>query len=110
MPMVDIDFLVAEYDKDIPVALVEYKWETRTPRLYGHNYQALRELAERAKIPFFVCGYKGDLTIWYVHACNKLALKALKTSRQEWTEEEYVTFLYQLKGLTIPENIRVNLY
>ena len=110
MPMVDIDLLVAEYDKRIPVALVEYKWETRTPRLSGPNYQVLQELANRARVPFFVCGYKGDFTRWYVHAGNKLALDALKASRQEWTEEEYVTFLYQLKGLTIPENIRINLY
>lgn len=109
MPMVDIDLLVAEYDKRIPIVLVEYKWETRTPRLSGANYQVLRKLADRAGIPFFVCGYKGDFTRWYIHAGNKLALDPLKASHQEWTEEEYVTFLYQLKGLTIPENIRVNL-
>ena len=109
MPMVDIDLLVVEYDKRIPIALVEYKWETRTPRLYGANYEALRELADRARIPFFVCGYKSDFTRWYVHAGNKQSQELLKTTRQEWAEEEYVTFLYQLKGLTIPENIRVNL-
>lgn len=106
MPMVDIDLLVAEYDKCIPIALVEYKWETHTPRLSGANYQVLRELANRANIPFFVCGYKGDLTRWYLYPANKLALKVLP-SHTDYTEEEYVTFLYQLKGLTIPENIRV---
>lgn len=110
MPMVDIDFLVAEYDKSIPVALVEYKWESRTPRLSGANYKTLRELADRARIPFFVCGYKGDFTKWYVYAGNKLALEALGATYKEWTEEQYVAFLYKLKGLTIPENVRVNLF
>lgn len=110
MPMVDIDFLVAEYDKSIPVALVEYKWETRTPRLSGASCKTLRELADRARIPFFVVGYKGDFTEWYVYAGNKLALKALEITYREWTEEQYVTFLYKVKGLTIPENVKVKLF
>ena len=64
-PAVDIDFLLIEYDKSIPKALIEYKEIRAKPQRASHpSYRAIIHLADAAHLPFFAVRYKqyGD---WY---------------------------------------------
>ncbi len=97
-PAIDIDFLLLEYDVGKAIALVEYKHEKATQPQFTHpSYRALKDLSDRAGISAFVVRYADDFSWWQATALNSLGEKWLpKTKRM--TEEEWVAFLYQLRG------------
>ena len=104
-PAVDLDFLLLEYDRGTPSALIEYKNEHAKPQ-YASNpsYQALSELGKRADIPTFVCRYKDDFSIWTVIPLNDVAKEHLP-KRKEMNEPDYVRFLYRLRGRECPQSV-----
>jgi hypothetical protein len=102
---VDLDFLFLEYDKGEPVAIVEYKHENAAPQYASHpTYQAMIRLGTRAGVPVFAARYQNDFTLWTITPLNKLAQSRLP-ERRSMTEREWVTFLYELRGYTPPDDL-----
>lgn len=66
-PGVDLDFVMAEYNHGLPVAIVEYKANGAFIPDFNHaTYRALRALADRYRddpLPFLVAFY--DPTAWW---------------------------------------------
>lgn len=106
-PMVDIDFLVCEYDQRKVVALIEYKFYQGFWRRPDASYEALQDLADRARVPFFLVYYVKE-PVWYfsVFACNNLARVLVHEPLIGLTEERYVAGLYVLRHRQIPPNVR----
>ena len=104
-PAVDLDFLFLEYDRGKAVALVEYKHEMAPPQIAAHpTYQAMRDLADRAGIPFFACRYKGDFSSFLVVPLNDISKRRLP-ERMTMTECGWVSFLYKIRGRIVPSNL-----
>jgi hypothetical protein len=78
MPATDLDFVLVEYDRARPAAIVEYKHERALVcNAYNTSIAALRVLADGAAIPLFVAQYNEGFTRWTVLAINRFAA--------EWT-------------------------
>lgn len=104
-PAVDLDFLFLEYDKGKAVALVEYKHERAQPQYATHpTYQALIDLGTRADVPVFACRYSDDFSEWNIVPLNTIALGWLP-ERQTMTEQEWVFFLYRIRGYKPPKSL-----
>jgi len=104
-PAVDLDCLFLEYDKGQPTAIIEYKNEKAAPQFASHpTYQAMINLGTRASIPVFAARYKTDFSTFAVVPLNNIA-KSRLPERKEMTEREWVTFLYELRGYTPPEQL-----
>lgn len=104
-PAVDLDFLFLEYDKGKAVALVEYKHERAAIQHAIHpTYQAMIDLGNRASIPVFACRYKNDYSEWIVTPLNGIARKFL-SERKAMTEREWVSFLYEIRGYSVPKEV-----
>ena len=104
-PAVDLDFLFLEYDKGKAVALVEYKHELALVQHSTHpTYQAMIDLGNRASIPVFGVRYADDFTWWRVTPLNSCA-KTFCEEQTTMTEEEWVTFLYHIRGYELPDSI-----
>ena len=98
LPMVDIDWLVTEYDSAMPAAIVEYKNEKAKPADPKHpSYRAIKWLADMAGIPFFACRYASDFSWWLVVPLNEKAKEFLRF-RKKMTQEEYIHFMYSVRG------------
>ena len=116
-PMMDVDFLAIEYNRLIPVAIIDYKCE-KDMSSNEAGYTVLKKLGDMAGIPSFWVRYKEDLTEFSINPINDAA-KNLKYRRpdgiedqifannkaQKLTEIRYVGFLYWLRGATIPNDI-----
>lgn len=104
-PAVDLDFLFLEYDRGKAVALVEYKHERAKPQMPIHpTYQAMKDLADRAGVPFFACRYKGDFSEFLVVPLNENARRILPL-RTPMSEAGWVSFLYKVRGREVPKGI-----
>ena len=102
VPAADIDFLLAEYDAGEPRALVEYKHERAAlVSAKSANLHVLSRLADRAALPAFVVRYGDDLSWFRVRALNERARDMLPET-QDMTEDEYVEFLYLVRGRIPP--------
>ena len=101
-PMVDIDFLALEYDEGKAAAIVEYKHENAAPQYASQpSYRAIIDLGDRAGVPVFAVRYADDFSWWRVIPLSCGAKKIL-ASVQSMTEEQWVTFLYRLRGRDVP--------
>ena len=113
VPAVDIDFLVIEYDRCAPKALIEYK----TVSLMGGwtpdaNAKTLQTAANLMAVPFYVFFY--DTSDWTFYRCH-LEAHGLKNATpgpvpldripDKMSEAEFVRLLYWLRGrrLTIEQ-------
>ena len=98
-PAVDVDFLLVEYDRAEPAAIIEYKKYNAAAVNPDHpSMRALSSLGERAGLPFFIVRYCIDEPGNYVTTpANYVATRHLGGT-VEFTEEEYVNFLYKLRG------------
>ena len=106
-PAVDLDFLFLEYDKGKAVALVEYKHELALVQHSTHpTYQAMIDLGNRASIPVFGVRYADDFTWWRVTPLNSWA-KTFCEEQTTMSEEEWVTFLYHIRGYELPDSVFV---
>lgn len=105
LPAIDLDFILIELDRAKPVALVEYKGELSQPQLPSHpSYVALCELGDGAKLPVFACRYAHDFSWFRVVPLNARA-KVIVPRRRMMTERQYVTFMYNLRGVQPPESV-----
>ena len=97
-PAIDIDFLMLEYDLGEPIALVEYKNEHAKPQVASHpSYRALISLGNRASLPVFCVRYADDFSWWKIVPLNDHA-KEHCPARIKMTQQEYISFLYGLRG------------
>lgn len=104
-PAVDLDLLFLEYDKGMPVAIVEYKHENAPPQYASQpNYQALINLGNRADLPVFAVRYTNDFEWWEVVPLNELAKKWCP-ERKQMTESDWVRLLYQMRGYEPPQGL-----
>lgn len=90
----DIDWLVCPYDHSEPKALIEWKHEN-APKLAPDNpsISCMRELATRARVPFFVVRWCDDLSHFIVHPLNIWAWKFCTDGRKPMSEETFKRFL-----------------
>jgi hypothetical protein len=109
-PAVDIDFFV-EYDRGVPAAIVEYKHERAAPQDPRHStYRALGVLGVAddtgmfISLPFFAVRYTADFKTFFVVPINGSA-KVLLDSRTTMDEEQWVRFLYHLRGREMPDHL-----
>jgi hypothetical protein len=105
-PMVDIDFLVVEYDRARAKAIVEYKHEDAPPEQYASraNYLTLIDLGNRAGLPVLVARYAADFSWFWVTPLNDLA-RAFVPEADRLSEREWVELLYRLRGRSMPEGL-----
>ena len=113
VPAVDIDFLLCEYDRGIAQALIEYR-HINGKFLFDANCKAIRNLADRAGIPFFFVQYRyanDDGTMWveatvetetffWINPMNDLAEKLCPSfSNNDWLDEQaYRKWLHEIRG------------
>ncbi len=104
-PAVDLDFLLLEYDRGEPVALIEYKHQDAPPQYTSHpTLRAVISLGNRAAIPVFGVRYAKDFTWWAVVPLNAPAKKHLP-ERVTMSEIEWVTFLHEIRGYRLPADV-----
>lgn len=111
-PMVDIDFLVIDYDRCQVRALVEYKCGVRDdgiatapPDFARANYQTLINMADRLSVPMFVVYYDRARITFTVYPANRWA-QHLTTTPKIFSEVEWVERIYALSGRILPDNLR----
>lgn len=109
VPMTDIDFLAVEYSRKRAVMLVDYKAARPFPvNPQAANYTVLSQLASASGVPFVIVFYSPRLWWFYIHPMNSEA--AAQFGRGVWmSEREYVSALYDLRGLPIPSQIAAQL-
>ncbi len=101
-PAVDIDWLVVEYDRAEPVALIEYKHELAVVSGPADtNRMAIVALGDRAGLPVFCVRYKDDLSSFHVHPWNTAAFSALPETTF-LSEIHFVELLYRLRHRAVP--------
>jgi len=121
VPAMDLDFILAEYDKCVPVALIDYKHEHGTINLESANNRTLTALGDMASIPAFIVRYghsnqdgwwgevPEDSVPWFqIIALNSHAHTADLPSNANDTklsELVYVSWLYEMRGRKIPQDI-----
>lgn len=104
-PAVDIDFLMTEYDGERPCALVEYKaYQRRKINLETSGIRTVSALASMCGLPFFVVAYDSTQFWSYVKPMNARAAQWLP-DRAVMSEAQYVTFLYRIRGRSVPETV-----
>lgn len=87
------------------MALVEYKHEKAKTQHSSHpTYQAMIDLGNRAQVPVFGARYKDDFSSWQIVALNGCAKQWLP-ERVTFTEREWVTFLYRIRGYELPAEV-----
>ena len=96
-PARDIDFLMVESDKRLPVALVDYKHVNASEsEVNSREHEPIINMADKCEIPFFIVLYD-DVRWWFtVIPKNKFAKEITKTVTL--TEHDYVWFQYELRG------------
>lgn len=105
VPAVDLDFLLIEYDRGMPSAIIEYKSEFAQEQWPSHpSYLALCSLGDRAELPVFVVRYAQNFSWWKIIPLNNVA-KRILPERVQVNELLYVSWLYNIRGLQPPKEI-----
>jgi hypothetical protein len=121
VPAMDLDFILAEYDRCVPIALIDYKHERATINLESANSRTLTALGDMAGIPAFIVqyGHSNQDGFWapvpehsvpwfQVIPLNSYAHTAGLPSNDNKTrlsELVFVSWLYELRGRKIPQGI-----
>ena len=105
-PAVDLDFVVAEYNHGLPVAIIEYKDSHAAPPNLDHpTYRALMALADGfsgGPLPFLVAVYCSTNWWFVVHPINEVAKRFYgHVSGIPITEQRFVRSLYLLRKRTL---------
>ena len=121
-PAMDIDFLMVEYDKCVPKAIIDYKHEHAVLDLINVGARTLAQLGNMAKIPAFIVQYghskqdgwwgevAEDSEPWFViWPINALATSFMENKVEKVDEIGFVTFLYDLRGREVPADIIGNI-
>ena len=121
VPAMDLDFVLAEYDRCVPVALIDYKHEHADSDLNTANIKTLTALGDMAGLPSFIVRYghsnqdgwwgevREDSVPWFqVIPLNNYAHGADLPSNDNNTklsELVFVSWLYDMRGRKIPQDI-----
>lgn len=96
-PAVDVDFLMVEYNRGKPCALIEYKRYTAAEVNPLHpSYQAIRLIADAANIPFAVSFCWPEIWAFQVVPINERAHEFFEIG-ELFSELEYVVRLYEMR-------------
>lgn len=105
-PGVDLDFVMAEYNKGKPVAIIEYKHcFAKEPHLTHPTYRALEELANNyapGSLPFMVVFYDPEYWTMRIIPVNETA-KAFYKGDLNMSEQEYVKSLYKMRNIVLQD-------
>lgn len=107
-PCCDIDAfeMVMEYDNARAVAILEHKRESEQWSRDSLTIRALTDLANRAGIIAAVVMYQEPTWAYRVYPLNQRARSAgLRDPYSEWTERQYVTWLYKVRNREIPSQV-----
>ena len=98
-PAVDLDFVLVEYNRGKPCALIEYKHKnTAEPNRNHPSYKALVALANGCKIPCLIAIYDPDDWTFKVIPLNSFAVKYYAGCEKEvLTEQRWVKSLLLLR-------------
>ncbi len=124
VPAMDLDFILAEYDRCVPVVLIDYKHERATINLDSANTKTLTALGDMAGIPAFIVRYghtnKSGWSDWWEvvppdsvswFQIIPLNIDAHATdmpshdNNTKLSELVYVSWLYDIRGRKIPQAI-----
>jgi len=121
VPAMDLDFILTEYDRCVPIALIDYKHEHGVINLESANTRTLIALGDMAGIPAFIVryghskqdGWWGDVpedsVPWFqviplnVYAHGKDMPS--NSNNTKLSELVFVSWLYELRGRKIPQDI-----
>lgn len=104
-PALDIDFLMLEYDRGVPSAIVEFKHEDAPQlRLEHPSIRTLNILCTRACIPLFLVRYADDFSWFYVTPGNYRANEYVPEP-VSLTEPEWIKLLYRCRGRNVPDEL-----
>jgi hypothetical protein len=102
VPFADLDFCGVTYDQLEPVALIDWKRNAAKGSTRSkHSLEAIRRLAKRASLPFFVVFYSEGQTWFAVHPHNEIAEGFCATSTR-YTPRDFVRFMFSLSGREAP--------
>ena len=115
VPATDVDFILCEYDRKTPKALIEHRHVNGSVR-FDANMTAIHNLANMAGLPFFIVQYRyedDDGTIWNdqhrtidtpayfrIIVGNETAAELWFTQEVDTyiNEDEYRAFLHEIRG------------
>jgi hypothetical protein len=103
-PAVDLDFLMCEFNRGVPVTLIDYKrYTANLAYTNGRTTDALSGFynARGEQLPFFMTRYWPDIWAFEVWPKNLAAVAVLKKESALMTEQEFVRFLYWLRKTTL---------
>ncbi len=109
LPCVDIDFMVIEYLRNMPVAIIDYKHERAIidANNLSSGVQAQVNLANMAKLPAFVVQYEENFKWFWIIPLNSFAKdivhKVTTYDDLEVNEERYIKFLHYLRGVKMTD-------
>lgn len=104
-PAFDIDFLLVEMNRAKACAIIEYKGELAEAQFPTHpSYLALSDLGNKANVPVFAVRYAHNFSWFRLVPLNFVAKKLIPVRRM-MSERQFVTFLYNLRGVQPPEEI-----
>jgi hypothetical protein len=106
-PMVDLDWMVIEYDHARAVALISWKHELAKEETKC-NFLAFSRLADDAHLPAFQVVYSATTPAWFKREpMNQRARDLLRPSEtgRQLNEVDFVTWIYQLRGRDIPDEV-----
>lgn len=101
MPAVDLDFLLVEYDRAIPCAVVDFKHSNTKAINYSHpSVRAVTELCSnqrRRPVPYFTVKYAEDCKMFQVFPMNGEATLFVGDQWQVMADEEFIEFQQRLR-------------
>lgn len=109
-PAVDLDFVMAEYNHGVTVAIVDYKHHGESVQhTNARSYAVLGDLYDRhgRQHPLFVARFWPDTWAFKVRPMNERATQVVgRLSWHPFTEQEYVLLLYRLRKDALTEGDR----
>ena len=108
-PAVDIDFILCEYNKGLPVALIEYKHkDAQLPNMGNPSIMALADLAtnySKGPLPCFIAVYCNVHWWFKIIPLNSAAEKIYpNATSRNLSEKRYVASLYYMRNIKLTES------
>jgi|SRR3990167_586419 len=106
-PIVDIDWMVVEYENSRPKAIIDYKHHRLgSADLDDPNVRALAALANRAPpIPFMLVWYWENPWAFYVYPVNEAAQAIYLPNLRSLSERRFVESIHHLRGFVAEKRV-----
>jgi hypothetical protein len=106
-PAVDCDFILTEYDNNIPIALIEHKHKLCGEiKLSDSKLITIKNLGNMAKLPVFLTRYddEDDIYKFWILGLNIRGIEILPVQFTSimLTEKKYVDLLYMFRKRETP--------